>query len=92
MFVASKELEVVLDRILGNDEVRDANAADSIPEASDLHLHQIIPIRGNRTPLDLFQQRDKAALFAQVKRGDEFGQNQIIRDGEILLNQKIEGI
>ena len=85
-------MQIILDGVLRNDEVRYANTANSVMHAGDLHLRDIIPINLNGVSPDFTKEGNESLLPADVEGGGELRENQIIRDDKIILDQEIDGV
>ena len=48
VLVVRVQIEVMLDGVLRDGEVRNAHSVDSVAEAENLHLSQLVPVNSNR--------------------------------------------
>jgi len=80
VFIARQKLQPVLHRVLGDNQIRDANLINPIPKTGNLCLNDVIPIHLDGMFLDFLENASQPPLSTEVKWWKEFRENQIVND------------
>lgn len=90
--VPGKELQIVLNDVLRDNQIGDADAIDSVADTGDLHLPDVAPVNINGISLDFPEQSNQTLLTANMKGWDELRKNEVICDNKILVDEIIKDI
>jgi hypothetical protein len=71
---------------LSDNEIGNPNTIYTGPEAGILHSNDVRPVDLQGRTFDFVHQTDQSLLFLNMKARDEFSQNQIVRNDQILVD------
>jgi hypothetical protein len=88
--VEREKFEIMLDRMLSDDQIGQPDFIDSVSQARRLHLHEFLPVDLHMRTRDRFQEADQLTLPPVNERRKKLSKDQVIGGDQILVDEFIQ--